>query len=67
MEAIHQKNMDGMNAEMKAKMQTMMEKMGKEHSMVKDQAMRSRLMCWPIRQTRSEWQRTPKLCSNTSA
>ena len=37
MEAIHQKHMDGMNAEMKAKMQTMMEKMGKEHSMVKDQ------------------------------
>jgi len=37
MEAIHQKHMDGMNAEMKAKMQTMMEKMGKEHSMLKDQ------------------------------
>ena len=37
MEAIHQKHMDGMNAETKAKMQTMMEKMGKEHSMVKDQ------------------------------
>jgi len=37
MEAIHQKHMDGMNAEMKAKMQMMMEKMGKERSMVKDQ------------------------------
>lgn len=37
MEAIHQKHMDDMNAEMKAKMQMMMEKMGKEHSMVKDQ------------------------------
>jgi len=37
MEAIHQKHMEGMNAEMKAKMQMMMEKMGKERSMVKDQ------------------------------
>ncbi len=37
MEAIHQQHMDGMNAEMKAKMQMMMEKMGKERSMVKDQ------------------------------
>jgi len=37
MEAIHQKHMDGMNAEMKAKMQTMMEKMDKERSVVKDQ------------------------------
>jgi hypothetical protein len=37
MEAIHQKHMDGMNAEMKAKMQMMMEEMGKERSMVKDQ------------------------------
>ncbi len=37
MEAIHQKHMDGMNAETKAKMQGMMEKMGKERSMVKDQ------------------------------
>ena len=37
MEAIHQKHMDGMNAEMKAKMQMMMEKMGKERAMVKDQ------------------------------
>ena len=37
MEAIHQKHMEGMNAEMKAKMQTMMEKMGKERGMIKDQ------------------------------
>jgi len=37
MEAIHQKHMDGMSAEMKTKMQMMMEKMGKERSMVKDQ------------------------------
>ncbi len=37
MEAIHQKHMDGMNAEMKAKMQMMMEKMDKGRSMVKDQ------------------------------
>ena len=37
MEAIHQKHMEGMNPEMKAKMQMMMEKMGKERSMVKDQ------------------------------
>ncbi len=37
MEAIHQKHMEGMNAEMKAKMQMMMEKTGKERAMVKDQ------------------------------
>ena len=37
MEAIHQKHMEGMNAEMKSKMQMMMEKMDKERSMVKDQ------------------------------
>ncbi|HVQ37193.1 MAG TPA: hypothetical protein VMS31_06660 [Pyrinomonadaceae bacterium] len=37
MEAIHQQHLGGMNAEMKAKMQMMMEKMGKERSMVKDQ------------------------------
>jgi len=37
MEAIHQKHMDTMSPEMKAKMQMMMEKMEKEHSMVKDQ------------------------------
>lgn len=37
MEAIHQKHMQGMNAEMQSKMQTMMEKMGKDRSMVKDQ------------------------------
>jgi len=37
METIHQKHMDTMSPEMKAKMQMMMEKMEKEHSMVKDQ------------------------------
>ena len=37
MEAIHQKHMQTMSAEMKSKMQMMMEKMGKERSMVKDQ------------------------------
>jgi hypothetical protein len=37
MEAIHQKHMDTMSAEMKAKMQMMMEKMEKERSMMKDQ------------------------------
>ena len=37
MEAIHQKHMDGMSAEMKAKMQMMMETMEKDRSMVKDQ------------------------------
>ena len=37
MEAIHQKHMDTMSPEMKAKMQMMMEKMEKEHSMVKAQ------------------------------
>ena len=37
MEAIHQKHMEAMSAEMQAKMKTMMEKMDKEHSMVKDQ------------------------------
>jgi hypothetical protein len=37
MEAIHQKHMQTMSAEMKSKMQMMMEKMDKERSMVKDQ------------------------------
>ena len=37
MEAIHQKHMDTMSAEMKAKMQMMIEKMEKEDSMVKAQ------------------------------
>ena len=37
MEAIHQKHMQAMSAEMKAKMQMMMEKMDKDRSMVKDQ------------------------------
>ena len=37
MEAIHQKHMDTMSAEMKAKMQMMMEKMEKKGAMVKDQ------------------------------
>jgi len=37
MEAIHQKHMETMSAEMKAKMQMMMEKMDKDRSMVKDQ------------------------------
>ncbi len=37
MEAIHQKHMETMPAEMKSKMQMMMEKMGKERAMVKDQ------------------------------
>jgi len=37
MEAIHQKHMQAMSAEMKSKMQVMMEKMGKERAMVKDQ------------------------------
>ncbi len=37
MEAIHQKHMQAMSAEMKSKMQMMMEKMGKDRSMVKDQ------------------------------
>ena len=37
MEAIHQKHMQAMSAEMKSKMQMMMEKMGKERAMVKDQ------------------------------
>jgi len=37
MEAIHQKHMDTMSAEMKAKMNMMMEKMEKEDSMVKAQ------------------------------
>ena len=36
-EAIHQKHMETMSAEMKSKMQMMMEKMDKERSMVKDQ------------------------------
>jgi hypothetical protein len=37
MEAIHQKHMETMSAEMKSKMQMMMEKMDKGRSMVKDQ------------------------------
>lgn len=37
MEAIHQKYMETMSAEMKSKMQMMMERMGKDRSMVKDQ------------------------------
>jgi hypothetical protein len=37
MEAIHQKHMETMSAEMKAKMQMMMEKMDKDRTMVKDQ------------------------------
>jgi len=37
MEAIHQKHMETMSAEMKSKMQMMMEKMDKQRSMVKDQ------------------------------
>ena len=37
MEAIHQKRMQAMSAEMKSKMKMMMEKMDKERSMVKDQ------------------------------
>ena len=37
MEAIHQKHMQAMSAEMKSKMQMMMEKMDKERTMVKDQ------------------------------
>ena len=37
MEAIHQKHMQAMSAEMKAKMQMMMEKMDKDRSMVKDE------------------------------
>ena len=37
MEAIHQKHMETMSADMKAKMQTMMEKMEEERTMVKDQ------------------------------
>ncbi len=37
MEAIHQKHMQTMNAEMQSKMQMMMEKMDKDRSMVKDQ------------------------------
>ena len=45
MEAIHQKHMDTMSAEMKAKMQMMMEKMEKEHSMVKDQVSCARDRC----------------------
>jgi len=36
-EAIHQKHMETMSAEMKSKMQMMMEKMDKDRSMVKDQ------------------------------
>ena len=36
MEAIHQKHMDTMSADMKSKMQMMMEKMDKDRSMVKD-------------------------------
>ena len=37
MEAIHQKHMETMTAEMKSKMKMMMEKMDKDRSMVKDQ------------------------------
>jgi len=37
MEAIHQKHMETMSAEMKSKMQMMMEKMDKDRLMVKDQ------------------------------
>ena len=37
MEAIHQKHIQSMSAEMKSKMQMMMEKMDKDRSMVKDQ------------------------------
>ena len=37
MEAIHQKHMQTMSVEMQSKMQMMMEKMGKERAMVKDQ------------------------------
>ncbi len=37
MDAIHQKHMQTMSAEMKSKMKMMMEKMDKDHSMVKDQ------------------------------
>ena len=37
MEALHQKHMETMSAEMKAKMQMMMEKMDKDRTMLKDQ------------------------------
>jgi polyhydroxyalkanoate synthesis regulator phasin len=37
MEAIHQKHMETMSADMKSKMQTMMDKMDKDRAMVKDQ------------------------------
>ncbi len=37
MEAIHQKHMQALSAEMQSKMKTMMEKMDKDRSMVKDQ------------------------------
>src|SRR6266498_3344427 len=37
LDAIHQKHMETMSAEMKSKMQMMMEKMDKDRSMVKDQ------------------------------
>jgi len=37
MEAIHQKHMQAMSAEMKSKMQMMMEKMDKESAKLKDQ------------------------------
>src|SRR4026207_2432147 len=37
MEVIHQKHMETMSADMKSKMQMMMEKMDKDRSMVKDQ------------------------------
>ena len=37
MEAIHQKHMQAMSAEMKSKMQMMMEKMDKDRSVLKDQ------------------------------
>ncbi len=37
MEALHQKHMQTMSAEMKSKMQMMMEKMDKNRSMMKDQ------------------------------
>lgn len=36
MEALHQKHMDGMSAEMKAKMKMMMDKMDKSQAMVKE-------------------------------
>ena len=66
MEAIHQKHMETMSAEMKSKMQMMMEKMDKDRSMVKDQVSALETDVQANEPDSKQWRRMRMLCSNTS-